>query len=116
MKLKSELYKKQQYELSQKIIDTLELDENNQIILYHLDNDKKKIDKIMALIPELRKYFSFNNIRGLENPDVSKRPYLSIIKQITKLTHTLTTKDKHLTINDKPIRSRLLIFTKKIEQ
>lgn len=113
MKLKSELYKKQQYELSQKIIDILELDENNQIILYHLDNDKNKIDKIMALIPELRKYFSFSSIRGIESPESPKRPYYSIIKQITKLTHNLTTKDKHLTINNKQIRSRILIFGKK---
>lgn len=113
MKLKSELYKEQQFRLSNQIINILELDDNMQIILYNLDNDKAKIEKIMALIPELRKYFAFGFMRGIENPTQLKRPYLSIIRQITKLTHTLTTKDKQLTINGQVIRSRLLIFTKK---
>jgi hypothetical protein len=113
MKLKSELYKDEQIKLSNQIIDILELNENNQIILYNLDNDKEKQNKIMELIPELRKYFSFRDISGLEKTEMTKRPYLSIIRQITKLTHTLETKDKHLTVNGKPIRTRLLIFTKK---
>lgn len=101
MRLKSELYKDEQIKLSNKIIDILELDENNQIILYNLDNDEDKINKIIGLIPELRKYFSFRDISGLEKTETTKRPYLSIVRQITKLTHTLSTKDKHLTINGK---------------
>lgn len=113
MRLKSELYKEQQIELSNKIITVLELDNDGQIILYHLDNNKEKIDKIMALIPDLRKYFAFGFIRGIENPTKLKRPYLSIIRQVTKLTHTMTTKDKQLNINGKIIRSRLLTFVKK---
>jgi len=113
MKLKSELYKKEQIDLSNKIINILELDENNQIILYHLDNDEKKINKIMDLIPELRKYFSFCNISGLEKTETSKRPWLSIIRQITKLTHEMNYKDKQLTINGKKIRSRIYTFIKK---
>lgn len=112
MRFKSELYKEQQLELSNKIIDILELDEYGCIILYKLDNDNAKTDKIMSLIPELRKYFAFGFIRGIENPTQLKRPYLSIIRQVTKITHTLTTKDKQITINGKIIRSRLLIFTK----
>lgn len=112
MRLKSELYKEQQNELSKKIIDILELDEDGCIILYNLDNDKAKIGKIMSLIPELRKYFAFGFIRGIENPTQLRRPYLSIVRQVTKITHTLKTKDKQLTINGKIIRSRLLIFTK----
>ena len=113
MRLKSELYRKEQYILSNKIIDILELDENGQIILYYLDNDKKKQDKIINLIPELRKYFSFSNMKGIESPEILKRPYLSIIRQVTKLTHNMSGKDKQITIDGKAIRSRLLTFTKK---
>ena len=51
MRLKSELYKEQQNELSKKIIDILELDEDGCIILYNLDNDKAKIGKIMYTNP-----------------------------------------------------------------
>lgn len=46
MKLKSILYKKEQDELVDKIINILELNNENSIILYNLDNDKLKQDKI----------------------------------------------------------------------
>lgn len=112
MKLKSELYKEQQLQLSQKIVDILELNDKNQIILYYLDRDVEKISKIMNLVPELRKYFSFSRIAGLESPEIYKRPYLSIIRQITKLTHTLIVKNKELLLNKKRIRTRILILQK----
>jgi len=112
MRNKSDLYKKEQIKFSIKIIEILELDEKGQIILYYLDNDKIKTDKIMSLIPDLRKYFAFKNINGIENPTILKRPWLSIIRRITKLTHTMSYKDKHLTINEKTIRSRIYTFNK----
>ena len=43
---------------SNKIINILELNEKGQIILHHLDNDKNKTDKIMALIPNLQHMMS----------------------------------------------------------
>ena len=52
MKLKSILYKKEQDELVDKIINILELDNENSIILYNLDNDKQKQEKILGLIPD----------------------------------------------------------------
>ena len=113
MRLKSELYKDEQIKLSNKIIDILELDENNQIILYYLDNNEEKQNKIMELIPELRKYFSFCCISGLEKTETTKRPWLSIIRQITKITHEMNYKDKQLNINGKKIRSRIYTFVKK---
>jgi len=112
MRYKSELYKKEQLQLSNKIIDILELDKNNQIVLYYLCNDKPKTDKIMALIPELRKYFSFHSIVGLETPEKAKRPWMSIIRQVTKLTHTLAYKDKQITIDGKKIRTHIFTFNK----
>ena len=46
MKLKSELYKKEQEEITDKIINILELNDNS-ILLYNLDNDKIKQDKLL---------------------------------------------------------------------
>ena len=114
MRLKSELYKNEQINLSNKIINILQLDDNNQIILYNLEQDEEKINKIMELIPELRKYFSFGLIKGLEYPELLKRSWLSIIKQITKTTHSLKSKDKHLTIDGNRIRTKIYTFEKKI--
>jgi hypothetical protein len=42
MKLKSELYKKEQDEIIDKIMTALELDKDNGIVLHVLDNDKPK--------------------------------------------------------------------------
>jgi hypothetical protein len=113
MKYKSELYKTQQFELANKIINILNLDENNQISLYDLDNNKEKTNKILQLIPDLRKYFSFGTIRGIENPTSLKRPWMSIIRQITKLTHIISIKDKKIIVDDKIIRTKIYTFIEK---
>lgn len=113
MKHKSKLYKIQQLELANKIIKILDLDKNNQILLYELDNDKEKTTEILKLIPELRKYFSFGTIRGIENPTALKRPWMSIIRQITKLTHIISIKDKKIIVGDKIIRTKLYTFIEK---
>lgn len=110
MKYKSELYKDQQLELANKIINILELDDHKQILLYDLDNDNAKTNKILELIPELRKYFSFGTIRGIENPKALKRPWMSIIRQITKLTHIISIKDKKIIVDGKTIRTKLYTF------
>jgi hypothetical protein len=52
MRLKSELYKKEQEEICDKIIEILDLPETNTITLYELDNDKEKQEKIIELIPD----------------------------------------------------------------
>ena len=114
MRNKRDLYKNEQTQLSNRIIDILALDANGQIILYDLDHDPQKTDQIMSLIPDLRKYFTFKNIVGLENPQTLKRPWLSIIRQITKLTHQMSSKDKCLTIDGiQHIRSKIYTFTSK---
>ena len=107
MRLKSELYKKEQEEMCDKIIEILDLPENNTITLYDLDNDKEKQEKIIELISDIRKYFSFNSIKAVGEPHRIKRPWLSIIKQITKLKYTITTKDHRIKIGDKVVRSIL---------
>ena len=105
MRLKSELYKKEQEEICDKIVEILDLSETNTITLYELDNDKEKQKKIIELIPEIRKYFSFNSMKAVGEPHRIKRPWLSIIKQITKLKYTITTKDHRIKIGDKVVRS-----------
>ena len=62
---------------------------------------KKKTRKIIELIPDIRKYFSFNSIKAVGEPHKIKRPWLSIIKQITKLKYSITTKDHRIKMGDK---------------
>ena len=111
MRLKSILYKKEQDIIVDKIINILELDDENSIILYMLDNDKIKQDKILELIPEIRKYYSFSTIIGASEPTNAKRPYLSIIRQLTKNKYKLNSYDYRLKQDGKKdIRTKKYIF------
>ena len=89
MRLKSELYKTQQFDIMNKIINILELDKDNSITLYDLDNDKLKQDKILILLPDIKKYFKCNCVKSLLAPDKVKRIYLSLIRYITKLEYNI---------------------------
>ena len=93
MRTKKEIYKKEQNEIINKIISIVEIEDNKQITLYELDNDIKKQKEIMDLIPTIRKYFSFNNLKAVGEPERIKRPWLSIIKQLTKEKYKLHKKD-----------------------
>lgn len=111
MKLKSILYKKEQDGLVDKIINILELDNENSIILYNLDNDQIKQDRILKLIPEIRKYYSFSSIIGASEPTKAKRPYLSIIRQLTKSKYKLNSYDYRIKQDGKEdIRTKKYIF------
>ena len=68
MRTKKEVYKKEQDEIIHKIISIVGIEDNTQITLYELDNDIKKQKEIMNLIPDIRKYFSFNNLKAVGEP------------------------------------------------
>lgn len=111
MKLKSILYKEEQEELINEIINILELDDENSIILYDLDNDEIKQGKILELMPRIRKYYSFSTIIGASYPTKAKRPYLSIIRQLTKSKYKLNSYDYRIKQNGKEyIRTKKYIF------
>lgn len=112
MRYKSELYKKEQEELCDKIINILELDEKNSTILYEIDHSDKA-DKIMKLLPDLRKYFTFKNIIGIEDPEKAKRAWLSIMKQVTKLKYEILICDHRIKENNKTIRTKRYYFINK---
>ena len=112
MRLKSELYKKEQEEIVDKIILILDLENKNTYTLYELDNNENIQKQIMDLIPEIRKWFSFNNIKAVGEPTKRKRPWLSIIKQLTKNRYELTSEDCRISNNGKEIRTHQYTFTK----
>ena len=113
MRLKSELYKNQQLEIMNKIINILELDKNNSITLYELDNDIIKQEKILNMLPEIKKYFKCNCVKSLLSPEKVKRVYLSLIRYITKLEYNMIS-TQFLIRNDKNvIRTMKYIFIKK---
>ena len=58
MRLKCELYKKEQEEIVDKIITILDLENKTEYTLYELDKNEEIQKQIMELIPEIRKYYS----------------------------------------------------------
>jgi hypothetical protein len=111
MRLKSELYKKEQEDVIEKIIKILDLEHKNTYTLYELDKNEEIQQKIMELIPEIRKWFSFNGIKAVGEPSKIKRPWLSIIKHFTKTKYKLESKDFQFTENRKYIRTHIYTFT-----
>ena len=93
MRLKSELYKKEQEEIVDKIITILDLENKTEYTLYELNKNEEIQKKIMELIPEIRKYYSFNGIKAVGEPNKIKRPWLSIIKHLTKEKYNLESKE-----------------------
>lgn len=106
MRTKKEVYKKEQDEIINKIISIVGIGDNKQITLYEMDNDIKMQKEIMNLIPDIRKYFSFNNLKAVGEPERIKRPWLSIIKQLTKEKYKMSGKD----YNRKKIRTIIYTF------
>ena len=112
MRLKSELYKKEQEEIVDKIIKTLDLENKKSYTLYELDNNLEIQNLIMELIPEIRKWYSFNNMKAVGEPEKRKRPWLSIIKNLIKSKYNVESLDYHFTENGKHIRTQMYNFSK----
>ena len=112
MRLKSELYKKEQDEIIEKIVNILDLKNKTEYTLYELDKNEEIQKKIMDLIPEIRKWFSFNNMKAVGEPNKIKRPWLSIIKHLIKKKYNMVSLDYHFTEDGNYIRTQKYIFTK----
>ena len=97
MRLKSELYKKEQEEIVDKIISILDLENRTEYTLYELDKNEEIQKQIMELIPEIRKYYAFNNMKAVGEPNKRKRPWLSIIKNLLKTKYNIITDISYLT-------------------
>jgi hypothetical protein len=119
MRLKSELYYTEQSIIQNKLYNILNLNKNdndndNYVILYYLDNDNYKQKQILDLIPEIRKYYNFSKIPGAYySNNRIVRPWLSIIKYLTKKQFTISSSEFRIKINDKVIRTKKYLFIKK---
>jgi len=112
MRLKSELYKKEQEEIVDKIIKILDLENKKSYTLYELDKNEEIQKQVMELIPEIRKWYSFNNMKAVGEPEKRKRPWLSIIKNLIKTKYNMVSLDHHFTDNKKYIHTQIYEFTK----
>ena len=112
MRLKSELYKKEQDDITDKIISILDLENKNTYTLYELDQNEEIQTQIMKLIPEIRKWFAFNNMKAVGEPERIKRPWLSIIKKLIHPQYSIVSKGFHFKKEEKWLMTQQYIFTK----
>ena len=113
MRLKSELYAPEQAEIRDRVMDILALDALNSTTLYELDNNTEKQAKLMALIPEIRKFFSFSEMAGVSEPTQVKRPWLSIINCLLRNDYTILRCDYRFTHPEHGvIRTKRYVFQK----
>ena len=80
----SEKYNKEREELCIKLIEILDLGDDNSFLLYDLDNDIEKQNKIIELKDEIQKYFAVSCISAFKPNFECKRPYLNIVRSILR--------------------------------
>lgn len=98
-KKKSELYPEEQARLKAKVIEMVGFDEQMSFTLLEIDENKTKQDEFMAILPELKKYFTLSKITNIHNPQVAVRPWLSIIKHVLKEDYEIF--NKHVVVDGK---------------
>jgi hypothetical protein len=109
---KTELYNNEQDIIISKIINILNIKNNNSITLYELDNNIDLQNKILELVTDIKKYFKGSVIKSLCYPDKVKRVYLSILKFILKHKYSIFTNDVTIIINNSKIRTQKYTFIK----
>ena len=108
----SDKYQNEREEICNKIITILELKEDNTFLLYELDNDIEKQNKILELKEEIQKYFACSTISSFKPNFECKRPYLNIIRSILrKQNYNFIGNDYTIKINNIPKKTiKYVIF------
>lgn len=80
----SDKYQAEREAVCNKIIAALELSADNTFLLFDLDTDTDKQQKILDLKPEIQQYFACSTISSFKPNFECKRPYLNIIRGILR--------------------------------
>lgn len=80
----SEKFKDEREEICNKLIEILDLDENNCFLLNDLDNNTDKQNSILGMKDEIKKYFAVSCISAFKPNFECKRPYLNIVRSILR--------------------------------
>ena len=108
----SDKYQNEREEICNKIITILELKEDNTFLLYELDDDIEKQNKILELKEEIQKYFACSTISSFKQNFECKRPYFNIIRSILrKQNYNFIGNDYTIKINNIPKKTiKYVIF------
>lgn len=110
MRSKDELYAAEQAAVKKKLWDMLPLDKNLTITLYDLEKNPELTASITGLIPEIRKYFSMSKVTAICTPGRIKRPWLSVMRHLTKDEYRMVSTDCRVIVDGTPIRTKRYMF------
>ena len=79
-----EKYQLEREEICKKILNILELNEDNSFLLCELEKNIEKQNKIIELKEEIQKYFACSSISSFKPNFECKRPYLNIVRSILR--------------------------------
>ncbi len=113
MKEKTILYQEEQKKIVDEIAKILDIQNKEYLVLYEMDRDTEMQRKIMALIPEIKKFFRYDKINGVKDAENTNRAYLSIIKCLTKDYYDISKKSYTRKIDGETIYSKKYIFNPK---
>ena len=80
----SDKYQTERENICNRIINILCLKDDKTFLLYDLDNDIEKQNKIIEMKEEIQQYFACYTISSFKPNFECKRPYLNIIRGILK--------------------------------
>ena len=87
---KDNLYKNEQIEIKNKLLQILNItQEKKSITLYEIDNDTNKQNEILSLENDCEKYFvssTWTYFRNKRDKIINERPYLLLLKNILSST------------------------------
>ena len=107
----SEKYQTEREDICNKLLNILELN-NGTFILYDLDKDIEKQNKILDMKDEIHKYFACSTISSFKPNFDCKRPYLNIVRSILrKQKYTFIGNDFTMKIDNVPKKTiKYIIF------
>jgi len=80
----SEKYQIEREEICKRLIDILALDSTGSFLLFDLDKDIEKQNKIISMKEEIQKNFACSTISSFKPNFECKRPYLNIVRSILR--------------------------------
>jgi len=110
MRSKDELYTEEQAAIKKRLWEMLPLDKNLTITLYDLERNPELVASITGLIPEIRTYFSMSKVTAICTPGRIKRPWLSVIRHLTKDKYNMVSTDCRIVVDGVPIRTKRYLF------
>ena len=112
---KKELYKKERYEIINKVNNLLDIHENkNYVYLYDIENNEIVKDEINKMSDEVKKYFKVGNWNYYIVKNNGEKPLeIGLIRAVYRDEGWLmTTKEKQIERNGKKVRSTIYYLVK----